>query len=245
MRFVAVIIGSELLDGRRGDAHFGFLRQALFERGHTLDAAWYVADKPDLIESLFTLAATDEQMVLFSFGGIGATPDDYTRQCAANVFTASKLALHSGGMAHIEARFENPTAYQREMVNFPNGAGLLHNPVNQIPGFSLFDRLFFVPGFPSMAHPMVIEALERFVPTASLPLRHTLLAECSEGALMEMMNALPQGVTLSCLPESSGLKRQTTLSLSAHNGPLLDDAFAQIQIGLDAAGIGYEIVEGV
>ncbi len=239
MRFVAVIIGSELLDGRRKDGHFDFLRRELARRHWSLSASLSVADEPDLIESLFALAQADSQMVLFSFGGIGATPDDYTRRCAANVFTAGRLALHPEGQERIRRRFKSPSDYQLEMVRFPEGAGLLNNPVNDVPGFYLHERLFFMPGFPSMAHPMVIEALDRFYPAGTQRHTRTLIAQCGEGQMMDLMRSLPDTVELSCLPESSGEKRETTLMLKSDDVERVSEWFEFLCQGLDQAAIAY------
>jgi molybdopterin-biosynthesis enzyme MoeA-like protein len=243
MRFVAVIIGSELLDGRREDGHFEFLRRELARRHWSLSASLMIGDEPDLIESVFRLAREDRQMVLFSFGGIGATPDDYTRHCAANVFTGGRLAVHPEGEERIRARFGQPSAYQLEMVRFPKGAGLLNNPVNGVPGFYLDDRLFFVPGFPSMAHPMIIEALDHFYPAGVQQYARSLIADCGEGRMMHLMDALPESIALSCLPEASGQKRETTLTLKAADEALLGEWFDFFRRGLDEAAIAYRIEE--
>ena len=42
--FYAVIIGSEILNGRRVDKHFEYVRNALLLRGHTLYATFIIKD---------------------------------------------------------------------------------------------------------------------------------------------------------------------------------------------------------
>ncbi len=67
---------------------------------------------------------------VFVFGGIGATPDDHTRQCAAD---AAGLALvrHPRGAAIIEKRFGREAYPQRiHMAHLPSGCALIPNPVN-------------------------------------------------------------------------------------------------------------------
>ena len=49
--FYCVIIGSEILNGRRIDKHFLYLRNALMQRGHTLFASFIIKDDHDLIHS--------------------------------------------------------------------------------------------------------------------------------------------------------------------------------------------------
>jgi molybdopterin-biosynthesis enzyme MoeA-like protein len=107
-----------------------------------------------------TFASED---VVFSFGGIGATPDDHTRQCAAAAAGVA-LELHPDAEAEIRARFGGETTPQRlKMGEFPRGARIIPNPYNRIPGFSLRDH-HFVPGFPVMAWPMVEWVLDTHYP---------------------------------------------------------------------------------
>jgi molybdopterin-biosynthesis enzyme MoeA-like protein len=151
--FGAFIIGDELLVGKRQDKHLPFLIEALAKRGLRLSWANYLGDDPELItESLArSFSASD---VVFSFGGIGATPDDHTRQCAAAALGV-KLRLHPEAEREIRARFGTETTPARlQMGEFPEGASIIPNPFNRIPGFA-FRGHHFVPGFPQMAWPMV------------------------------------------------------------------------------------------
>ena len=148
----AFIIGDEILVGKRQDKHLTFLIQALAKRGLRLSWALYMGDDPvRLTEALRrSLASSD---VVFSFGGIGATPDDHTRQCAAAA-AGVRLRLHPQAEREIRGRFGDEVTPQRlEMGVFPEGAAIIPNPVNRIPGFSLGEH-HFMPGFPQMAWPM-------------------------------------------------------------------------------------------
>ena len=152
--FGALIIGDELLVGKREDKHLGFLIGALAKRGLRLGWATYLGDDPTrLTEALKRSFASPD--VVFSFGGIGATPDDHTRQCAAAALGVP-LGLHPEAEREIRARFsgQEVTPQRLQMGEFPQGASVIPNPVNRIPGFSVRD-LHFVPGFPQMAWPMV------------------------------------------------------------------------------------------
>jgi molybdopterin-biosynthesis enzyme MoeA-like protein len=151
--FGAYIIGDEILVGKRQDKHLAFLIEALAKRGLRLWWAQYLGDDPQRLVAAFqrSLDSTD---IVFSFGGIGATPDDHTRQCAAAA-AAVKLALHADAEREIRGRFGADITPQRlRMGEFPEGASIIPNPVNRIPGFSLGEH-HFVPGFPQMAWPMV------------------------------------------------------------------------------------------
>lgn len=161
--FGALIIGDELLVGKREDKHLSFLIRALANRGLRLWWANYIGDDPArLTDALKRSFASSD--VVFSFGGIGATPDDHTRQCAAAALGVP-LELHPEAEREIRARFagQSPgqeiTPQRLAMGEFPEGAKIIPNPVNRIPGFSVADH-HFVPGFPQMAWPMVEWVLE-------------------------------------------------------------------------------------
>ncbi len=153
MKFGAIIIGDEILSGRRSDKHLGKLIELLGARGLQLAWARYVGDDPvRLLQMLKESFACGDPV--FSFGGIGATPDDRTRQCAAAAL-GLPLALHPDAEQAIRGRFgDTITPHRLEMGVFPVSSEIIPNPFNQIPGFSIREH-YFVPGFPVMAWPMV------------------------------------------------------------------------------------------
>ena len=149
----ALVIGDEILVGKRKDKHFEFLVAALAARGLRLAYCEYHGDDPARLSAALrrTFASGD---IVFSFGGIGATPDDHTRQCAGDALGVP-LAVHPEGERELRARFGAELTPQRlRMVEFPLGAQIIPNPVNRVSGFSLREH-HFVPGFPQMAWPMV------------------------------------------------------------------------------------------
>jgi molybdopterin-biosynthesis enzyme MoeA-like protein len=162
MSFGAIIIGDEILRGKRQDKHLAKVIELLGARGLRLAWAEYLGDEPARIVAtlLRTFAGGD---VVFSFGGIGATPDDHTRQCVAEAVGVS-LALHPEAEAAIRSRTDMEITLQRlKMGEFPVGSRIIPNPYNRIPGFSLHDH-HFVPGFPVMAWPMVEWVLDTRYP---------------------------------------------------------------------------------
>jgi molybdopterin-biosynthesis enzyme MoeA-like protein len=151
--FGAFVIGDEILVGKREDKHLSFLIGALAKRGLRLAWAQYFGDDPDRLTTALR-RSFDSKDVVFSFGGIGATPDDHTRQCAAAALGVG-LKLHPDAEREIRGRFGGETTPQRlAMGEFPDGAVVIPNPVNRIPGFTVCEH-HFVPGFPQMAWPMV------------------------------------------------------------------------------------------
>lgn len=156
--FGAFIIGDEIIVGKRQDKHLTFLIGALAKRGLRLSWAQYLGDEPARLTAAFKNSFSTKDIV-FSFGGIGATPDDHTRQCAAAALGV-QLKLHPDAEREIRGRFGSETTPERlAMGEFPAGAQIIPNPVNRIPGFSLGEH-HFVPGFPQMAWPMAEWVLE-------------------------------------------------------------------------------------
>jgi len=192
MKFGAIIIGDEILSGKRQDKHLAKVITTLGGRGLELSWAQYLGDDPELITATLrrTFAGGD---TVFSFGGIGATPDDHTRQCAAHAAEVP-LKLHPEAEAEIRARFvDDPkgvTPQRLMMGEFPQGAAIIPNPYNRIPGFS-FGNHHFLPGFPEMAWPMMAWVLdhryagvsaERAIEAA------IIVREAGESQLIELMN---------------------------------------------------------
>src|SRR5207302_659755 len=148
MAFGAFIIGDEILVGKRQDKHLAFLIGALARRGLRLAWAQYLGDDPERLTAALKRSFASGDIV-FSFGGIGATPDDHTRQCAAAAARVA-LRLHADAEREIRARFGGDATPPRlKMGEFPEGSRIIPNPVNLIPGFSLREH-HFVPGFPEV-----------------------------------------------------------------------------------------------
>jgi molybdopterin-biosynthesis enzyme MoeA-like protein len=193
--FGAYIIGDELLVGKREDKHLPFLISALAKRGLRLAWAHYLGDDPERVSAALR-RSFDSADVVFSFGGIGATPDDHTRQCAAAALNL-ELKIHPEAEREIRARFGGDVTPQRlAMGEFPEGSAIVPNPVNRIPGFSLREH-YFVPGFPQMAWPMVEWVLDtkyrdRF-DSQRWKEQSILVFEAGESQLIPAMKAAEEG----------------------------------------------------
>lgn len=240
--FYAVIIGTEILNGRREDKHFPFIRDALLHRGHALFSSFILKDDPVLIRNTFTMIQNDPDAVMFSFGGIGSTPDDLTRKIASEVFSDGTLVSHEQFYADVIGRFgEQAFPHRIHMADLPKDAKLLHNVINNMSGFYLEDRYFFMPGFPEMSHPMVSEALERFYPIAERTFRKTLIAQTSENTLIEIMERLDPSVDFSSLPMINGGNSMVEISVASPDPQLCEASFAMFITALDEKSIPYKI----
>lgn len=244
MNFYTVIIGTELLNGRRKDAHFEFVNSELLLRGWEQKASFVIKDEPKFIEEIFTFIKSDPNGVMFCFGGIGATPDDYTRVAAANVFRDGAMEYHQEAKRLIIEKFgDDAYPHRIEMANLPINAGLLQNVVSSIPGFSVDERYFFAPGFPSMAKDMVLEALNTFYPKNTPKHRLTLTANTSENTLIDTMKLVDSDVELSSLPQMIGDIRKVVISISGNDLQKVQNNFAKFTTFLDSYEITYVIGE--
>lgn len=242
LHFYAVIIGTEILNGRRTDRHFAFLKESLSHYGHTLFASLVITDDAALIESTFRMIRSDPGAVMFSFGGIGSTPDDLTRAIAAKVFTGKPLVRHEQFDRDIIERFGDAAYPHRiHMADLPENAALLKNPVNNMSGFSLDDRYFFTPGFPEMAHPMVENALQKHFSQIVRRYRKTLIADTSENTLIDIMKQLPDTIEFSSLPMFRGGTPKVEISVAGTDETEVENCFALFTAYLKRQAIGFNL----
>jgi len=240
--FGALVIGDEILVGKRQDKHFAFLVAALAKRGLRLAFCEYHGDDPVRLTAALKRTFTSDDVV-FSFGGIGATPDDHTRQCAASALGVA-LAVHPEGERELRVRFGGELTPQRlRMVEFPQGAEIIPNPVNRVPGFSVGEH-HFVPGFPQMAWPMVEWVLDKRYGHLADPDRWAeaslLVFEAGESqliALMETVGVHHPGVKVFSLPSmgEDGSRRHVELGVRGDPGAV-SQAIAELRAGVAQAG---------
>lgn len=248
MNIGVLIIGDEILSGRRQDAHFARAIEILHRRQLNLDWARLVGDDaPLLVQQFREIRASGD--LCFSFGGIGATPDDVTRQSIATVWEVP-LTRHPEAQAGIEEQF-GESAYPNRilMADLPRGADLIPNPVNRIPGFGLGD-VHCLPGFPRMAWPMMEWVLDthyaHLVRTERSELAVTV-RDVYESDLLETMNVLlsrhPE-VKLFSLPRFlEGGACEVEIGVKGRSD-VVTPALEEIKALLDAKGCSYSEPSG-
>ena len=244
--FGAFIIGDELLVGKRQDKHLPFLIEALAKRGLRLSWATYLGDEPPRITAALKQSFAGRDVV-FSFGGIGATPDDHTRQCAAAALGVP-LKIHPDAEREIRARFGGEVTPQRlQMGEFPAGCAIVPNPVNRIPGFTVGDH-HFVPGFPQMAWPMVEWVLEtryrdRF-DSQKWKEQSILVYEAGESQLIFAMKDVEagfQGVKVFSLPSMGQDGSRIHVELGVRGDPAqVGPAMDKLRALVSGAGFPYK-----
>ena len=191
MQIGLLIIGDELLSGRRQDKHLGHCIDALAQRDLQLDWVRIARDDAALLQDEFRRIRNSADLC-FSFGGIGATPDDITRQCVAAAWEVN-LYRHPDAVREIEAQFGDGAYPQRiRMGELPQGSVIIPNPVNRVPGFSM-DHLHCLPGFPEMAWPMLEWVLDTHYRdlASNKEVEYALVLEnAHESELIELMETL-------------------------------------------------------
>lgn len=209
--FGLIIVGDEILSGKRADKHLPRVIEFLAARGLQLDYADYVGDSPERITATLKRAFASGDVV-FSCGGIGATPDDHTRQCAARA-QGVELELHPQAQSLISQRMAELAKERGEVFDpdrgdnihrlnmgvFPVGAQIIPNPYNKIPGFTC-GSVHFVPGFPVMAWPMIEWVLDTHYPHLFQSLarieKSVIVFGAMEAALTPLMEELESAYPL-------------------------------------------------
>lgn len=267
MHFGIIIIGDEILSGKRTDKHLAKAIELLGARGLQVAYAHYLGDDSQRITATLADAFASGDVV-FSFGGIGATPDDHTRQCAASAL-GLPLELHPGARDLIWERMrdiaqENGHAFEPErednihrleMGRFPQGASLIPNPYNKIAGFTCkgqgMGAVHFVPGFPVMAWPMMEWVLDRHYQAFFTRDAHVELSVIVMGAMEATLTPLMQSVQdahpvkVFSLPSVDHPQYGRHIELGVKGRPdAASAAFARLKNGLATFGVqlGPELV---
>ena len=253
--FGLIVVGDEILSGKRQDKHFPRVVEMLAGRGLQLSWAHYVGDDRARLTRVLARSFASGDTV-FCTGGIGATPDDHTRQAAAAALgvelvlhpeAARLIAERTAEMARDDRRSADmslPENRQRlKMGEFPAGAEIVPNPYNKIPGFAIRNH-FFVPGFPVMAWPMIESLLDtRFAHLFHRERRAERsflvfeLAESTATPLMERIEQSFPGVRVFSLPSvgENGVRRHIELGVK---GPaaLVAQAYERLEAGVRELG---------
>jgi molybdopterin-biosynthesis enzyme MoeA-like protein len=260
-----IIIGDEILSGKRTDKHFPKVVELLAARGLQLSWAEYVGDDRPRITSVLRRTFGGDDIV-FSCGGIGATPDDHTRQCAAAALGVP-LLLHPEAKVKIEERIADTAreagkepdynvpdnAHRLKMGEFPQGATIIPNPFNKIPGFAIAHGKgahYFVPGFPVMAWPMIEWVLDTHYAHLFRQVQRlekaVLVFEIAESTLTPLMERLEQEfplVKVFSLPSVGDANTRRHIELGVKGEPAqVEAAFARMLGALDQMRAEYSRV---
>jgi molybdopterin-biosynthesis enzyme MoeA-like protein len=213
-----VIVGDEILSGKRADKHMAKVIELLGARGLQLDWAEYVGDR------LGASPPRSSGRLNRRRGGVlyrrhrrhARRPHPPMRRAALGV----PLELHPEAEALIRERMQDvareqgvpyepdrpDNIHRLNMGVFPQGARIIPNPYNKIPGFSV-GHVHFVPGFPVMAWPMVEWVLDTQYPhlhrQAAYLEKSVIVFGAMEATLTPLMEAIERahpGVKVFSLP---------------------------------------------
>lgn len=247
-RFGLIVIGDELLSGKRQDKHLAKVIELLTVRGLELSWCRFIGDDTDLATRALreSFASGD---IVFSCGGIGATPDDRTRMSAAAALGVG-LERHPDGVRELEARFGRPVvpSQRLRLIEFPEGSQIIPNPVNRVPGFFIHEH-YFVPGFPNMAWPMIEWLLDTVYAPLHAPGARTEQAitvlnarESEVIPLMEAFVARHPELRLSCLPATHPGRYELELGVRGPSATV-STAMQELKAGVEALGLAWKPAE--
>lgn len=244
-----IVIGDEIMRGKRQDKHLARFIEIFAARGLHLSWAHYLGDeRPRLIETFRrTLASGD---VVFSCGGIGVTPDDHTRQAAAAAADVP-LELNPDAEREIRARMaemDQPVTPARlELGTVPRGSRIIPNPFNRIPGFSFRDH-HFLPGFPQMAWPMAEWVLDTYYADDFRQNAETeaaiLVWDGLEGTMLDLMRQTEAdfpGIVVFSLPSFGSETVRRHVELGVRGAPQqVARAIEVLKTGVAALGFQFD-----
>lgn len=259
--FGLFIFGDEILSGKREDAHFDRVKSILGARGLALSWVHYLGDdRLRCTQALRQSFASDD--VVLSCGGIGSTPDDHTRQAAADAL-GLPLVLHPKAAELIRERAADTgqvaTVERLRMGEFPQGADIIPNPYNKIAGFSIRSH-HFVPGFPVMAWPMMEWVLDTYYRdlfrSAAEFDQSMIVLDCYEATITPLMQTLcerypqfkfyslpsagengrPRHVELGVKAQADDSASGSAAGQAAQAPALFDQAYAEFKQGVIALG---------
>jgi molybdopterin-biosynthesis enzyme MoeA-like protein len=252
-----IVIGDEILSGKRVDKHMPRLLELFKERGLQLSWAQYIGDDPvrivDVLKNSF--ASGD---IVFVTGGIGSTPDDHTRQSAAKALGV-ELTLHPEAKELIAQRISEmaqgdpvkadihsvENVPRMRMGEFPQGASIIPNSYNKIPGFYIREH-YFMPGFPVMASPMMEWVLQTFYSDLFHQIDYVERSFIAEGAmeatitpLMEEIEKKYPEIRVFSLPSVGDPSKQGVFA-KRHMELGVKGPLAQVEIALKELRTGVE-----
>lgn len=252
-----IVVGDEILSGLRQDKHIPAVIERLSTRGLHLSWVQMVGDDREFLTDTLRRSFASEHIVL-SCGGIGGTPDDHTRQAAAQALSLP-IVRHEGAVDLIRQRCEESgqplDEFRLRMADFPAGASLIPNPYNRIAGFTVRQH-HFVPGFPVMAWPMIEWVLDTLYPHfhhQELEYKKALLLfntpEARITPVMEQLEATFPECRLYSLPSvgDNKMARHIELGVKARGDlgkkEVVSKAFAELLQVLESMRCEFELIE--
>jgi nicotinamide-nucleotide amidase len=158
-----IIIGNELISGRKRDLNAWYASGCLLSHGLEVSEITTVGDNYDTLSSVLR-AAVKRSNFIIAAGGLGPTEDDLTTEIASKALDRP-LSLDQTVLDHIKDNTKKLgprwSRSLEKMAWLPRGARIL-DPKGEMCGFSLSEGdsvLYFLPGVPGQMR----ELMNRFV----------------------------------------------------------------------------------
>jgi nicotinamide-nucleotide amidase len=246
MHLEVIAIGNELLGGLIADGNFVHIARMLAAHGVRVRACQVLPDDPAPLREGIRAAAARSTHILLT-GGLGATPDDLTREAVAEAFGLQLIArdeLVTSLELRRRALGRAPDPLAARMTFLPHGAEPLANAVGMAPGFHLRAgtcELFALPGVPGEMVAMLrdaviprlaLETLAAAERVATRVLRATGLSE--NVVASRIVGLLPPSVRVAYLPGAGRLDLRFAAAGDSAGLRALDEACGRVLAELGA-----------
>lgn len=140
VRAAIVTVGDELLLGQTVDTNAAWIGRELSALGIPVVRRWTVGDDADDIRAAVTAGVSGADLVLVT-GGLGPTPDDFTRDVVAEMLGRALVEdpeiLEGMRTRYRDRGLGELPAINRRIAQVPEGARKLGNPHGTAPGLAL------------------------------------------------------------------------------------------------------------
>jgi molybdenum cofactor synthesis domain-containing protein len=233
-----LIIGDEILSGRTQDTNLREIARYLGVHGVEVAEARTVPDVVEVIvEALNALRARYDYVV--TTGGIGPTHDDITADAVAAAFGV-KLYEHPEIMATMLAKWgDEVTPARRRMARVPVGGGLVHNPIQGPPGFTI-GNVFVLAGVPQVMRGMLEDVGHRLKGGAVTLSRTVRVDGSGEGVIAAPLETVAKAhptMSLGSYPFFGPEGYGSNLVLRGRSASELEATVGELIAALNAAGI--------
>ncbi|MCB9496850.1 MAG: CinA family nicotinamide mononucleotide deamidase-related protein [Fibrobacteria bacterium] len=246
-RLSVIVVGDEILQGRRQEANAAWIARQAAEAGLDLCEVRIVSDSPgSLAEALAALRRQGGEVVVT--GGLGPTRDDRTRQELADHF-GSPLALREEALQAVEASYRrrsidmDPAARVQAMM--PEVATMVPNDFGTAPGMRVETEGFAVTCLPGVPREMKGMWTEQLLPLLARNRTAPGIARCFTHGLGEsvqesrMASLGLEDVEFCSLPGPWGVELQCRVSTG---DPSTRQARAEAARELVARALGGSVV---
>jgi molybdenum cofactor synthesis domain-containing protein len=233
-----LIIGDEILSGRTQDTNLRDIARYLGVHGVEVAEARTVSDVlEEIVAALNALRARYDYVI--TTGGIGPTHDDITADAVAAAFGV-ELYEHPEILAGMRAKWgDEVTPARRRMARVPVGGGLVNNPIQGPPGFTI-GNVFVLAGVPQVMRGMLEDVGPR-LKGGAVTLSRTVRVEGSgEGVIAAPLEAVARAhpaMALGSYPFFGPDGYGSNLVLRGRSAAELEATVGELIAALKAAGI--------